>query len=255
MQTNEAKPKLPRYEELLQQNNAPQQEIKQMFVQEQYIWALLFETSRKLQLSTTSIKAAVSSLLNYDIFWDGANQHEFLETINTSIDQVSDLVKLVALESLIEAGSLELKCEPHFLQEILSLVRSNLSHKALKSNVLFHLPDDDKLIEVDYAYLTLALELLLEVIDSKPSEGKLSIIAEQENEIWTVTIEGIYGAMLDLIYKMVYCKTQPDALSFLSPENILKLHIACEIIHHLGINFDFTDETGKMKLVIPIYRK
>ena len=255
MQANEIKPESFTYDELLQQNHALRQEIKQMAAQEQYIWSTLVETSRKLQLSSSSIKAAVSSLLNYDIFWDAANQHEFLETINTSIDQVSDLVKLVALESRLEAGSLELKCEPHFLQEILSVVRGNLYSCDPKGEVSFCLPEDEKLVEVDYSYLILALELLIQVIISKSLEGVLSIVAEQAEENWTVTLKGVDASVVELVSGMVRCKTQPDTPSLLSAEYILKLHIACEIIHLQEIEFEFPEDNSAIKLVIPVYHK
>jgi len=34
------------------------------------LWLLLVQLSRKLQISSASIKAGVSSLLDYSIFWD-----------------------------------------------------------------------------------------------------------------------------------------------------------------------------------------
>ena len=86
------------------------------------MWSLLAEISQKLQASSTSIKAAVSSLLDYDIFWDGSTQHEFLETIDESVDQGSNLIMLMMLAFRSEADSLEMKPEPHALQEILSTV-------------------------------------------------------------------------------------------------------------------------------------
>jgi hypothetical protein len=99
---------------LEQENALLRTRLKQMESRELFLWGLLLETSRKLQSSSASIKAAVSSLLNYDIFWDIANQREFLETINVSIDQVSELVMLVNIESRLRGGTLEFKREPHY---------------------------------------------------------------------------------------------------------------------------------------------
>ena len=254
MQADATKPGPLTYDELLQQNHELQQDLDQMSTREKYIWTTLVETSRKLQLSSASIKAAVSSLLNYDIFWDEANQHEFLSTISTSIDQVSDLVKLVALESRLEAGVLELKCEPHFLQEILSVVRVNLSRQDPPVEVSVLLPEDGKLIEVDYAYLTLALEMLIHVLVSGSVQGRIPVIAEEIETNWTVTLKGM-DAVIDLIRTMLYCKTQPDTLGLLSAENILKLQIACEILHLQKVEFEFAEDKTLMKLIIPVYSK
>ena len=106
------------YDELLQQNRALRSEVETLNRQSVYLLGVYAETSRKLQLYSASIKAAVSSLLNYDIFWDNANQHEFLETINSSVNQVSELIVLT-LAFRGEAGSLVLKRDPQVFQEIL----------------------------------------------------------------------------------------------------------------------------------------
>jgi len=255
MQSDEIKPESLTYDELLQQNHALRQELEKKSAQEEYVWATLVETSRKLQLSSSSIKAAVSSLLNYDIFWDGANQHEFLETINTSIDQVSDLVKFVALESRLAARSLELKCEPHFLQEILSVVRSNLSRQAPRVMVSLHLPEDGKLVEVDYAYLILALELLIQVIASKSQENELVIIVEHIETNWTVLLEEVDTLVVEFIHMMACGKTHSDSLNLLPAEHILKLHIAFEIMKLQKIDFVFSEGNTKLGLLIPVFQK
>ena len=58
----------------------------------QSMWSLLVEITNRLQMSSSAIKAAVSSLLDHDIFWDGSTQHELLEIIDNSADQVSNQI-------------------------------------------------------------------------------------------------------------------------------------------------------------------
>lgn len=130
----------PTYADLLRQNLALQNELKRATAPREYIWVLFVEASRRLQVSSASIKAAVSSLLNYEIFWDPANQHEFLQTINSSVDKVTRLVMILSLAFRAEAGSLELKREPQSLQEILAVVQAGVAARHPKLQAKFCLP-------------------------------------------------------------------------------------------------------------------
>jgi hypothetical protein len=112
-------------DELKRTNKELKRELEALKMERQVIWPLLVETSRRLQVSSASIKAAVSSLLSYDIFWDSANQHEFLKTIDTSVDQVGKLSTLFSLAFRLEAGTLVLKRELQNLQEILTSAQAN----------------------------------------------------------------------------------------------------------------------------------
>ena len=122
---------------------------------------MLAGANRRLQMSSAAIKAAVSSLLNYDIFWDGANQHEFLETINTSVDQAGRMVKLMTLAFRLEAGSLVIKCEPQVLQEIVSVVQDHITTRFPHLAFGLTLPQTGGPALVDYEFLMIALEYLI----------------------------------------------------------------------------------------------
>jgi K+-sensing histidine kinase KdpD len=221
--------------------------------QNKYLWKTFVDTSRRLQVTTSSIKAAVTSLLMYDIFWDGANQHEFLATINTSIDQVSELVKLVVLCSRLQAGELELKCEPHLLQEILSVLRIDISRKYPNLLGEMHLPEEGRLVKVDYEYFKLALEMLLSIYYSRLGGSHIHIEAEAISENWLVKLSGVDPEITGLIRSMVNCKSNRQNSNSLSTENILGLHIICEIMHFQNVTFEFTEKLDAIKLVIPIY--
>ena len=157
--------KVPTYEELVQLNQALNQEVSVLKIEKHAIWMMLSGTNRRLQMASAAIKAAVSSLLNYDIFWDGANQHEFLETINASVDQSGRLVKLLTLVFRLEAGNLLLKREPQVLQEIVSAVQDHISTRFPHLTFGLTLPQEGVPALVDYEFLMLALEFLLEVIE------------------------------------------------------------------------------------------
>ncbi len=84
-------------ETLLNENRDLRRQLAELNARNQTLQTLLVEISRKLQISSASIKAAVSSMLALDFFWDESTQHEFLETIDNSVDQISSLIRLVTL--------------------------------------------------------------------------------------------------------------------------------------------------------------
>jgi K+-sensing histidine kinase KdpD len=239
--------------ELVNEIQELRQELDKYSEQNKYLWKTFVDTSRRLQVTTSSIKAAVTSLLMYDIFWDGANQHEFLATINTSIDQASELVKLVVLCSRLQAGELELKCEPHLLQEILSVLKIEISRRYPNLLGEMHLPEEGRLVNVDYEYFKLALEMLLSLYFSRVVGTQIHIEAEAISENWLVKLNGVDPEITSLIRSMANCKTNPQNSNTLSTENILRLHIICEILHYQNITFDFPEKLDAIKLVIPIY--
>lgn len=241
---------VPTYQELVEQNKELHEQLNRMSANEMYIWSTILETSRKLQSSSASIKAAVSSLLSYDIFWDSANQHEFLVTINASIDQVSDLVRLIGIESRLSSGELEFRREPHLLQEILTIVRVRIGQKEPKINLAINFPEDGKLIDVDYSYLIMALELFVQVIAARSQNDQIRIQAQQIGSQWKIDLEGIDTPLIEMIEKMVCCNTQLEGFSVMSAENILKLHVAVEIISLQGFDFEFSKERTGVTLVI-----
>jgi K+-sensing histidine kinase KdpD len=239
--------------ELVKQNQALRLELDQSSAQNKYLWKTLVDTSRRLQVTTSSIKAAVTSLLMYDIFWDGANQHEFLATINTSIDQASELVKLVVLSSRLQAEELELKCEPHLLQEILAALRMNISKQYPDALEDMNFPPEGKLVKVDYEYFKIALEMLLKLYISRRGEQRIDIEVRETSESWLVSLKDVDPELTELIRLMTHCNISPQTLNILSTENILQLHIVCEILYFQKIMFEFSQNLDVITLVVPCY--
>jgi len=221
------------------------------------MWSLLAKISQRLQTSSTSIKAAVSSLLEYDIFWDGSTQHEFLETIDDSVDQGSNLIVLMTLAFRSEASSLEMKPEPQTLQEILSTVLDTISMKVpgLQLNVDF--PSEGRPVLVDYGYLAVALRLLLEVlIELGSASSQIELLAVEAQDCWFLDISAIPEMISDGISHL--CQDRFDELvtaNNLSSENLLKLFTAFRILRLQNIQLDVdTDEAvnAGLRLTIPI---
>ena len=237
------------YDELLQQNQALLHEVEELRIQENIIWNLLAETSRKLQIYSASIKAAVSSLLNYDIFWDSTNQHEFLETIDSSVNQVSEMIVLLTLAFRSQANNLVLSRDSNMLQEILSFSQTNALKKIPDIRLEVSFPADGKPVLVDYEYLTKALLLLYEVLFAQAPAETIRIAASETVGGWFLDFSGLDPQMIKGIDQIYHSKAQPASYEFLSAENILKLHVFCEILHLQQITVEILDEPGRLPIM------
>jgi signal transduction histidine kinase len=255
---NRIEPELqkPSYEELIQQNQALLRELAQIKAEKKAIWMMLAGTNRRLQMSSAAIKAAVSSMLNYDIFWDKANEHEFLETINTSVDQAGKLVKLLTLAYRLEADTLELKREPHVLQEIISVVQDHLAASLPTLVFGITLPQEGQPVSVDYEFLMTALEYLLEVIE-RMGVHRVGIQAVEEPSRWLLQFEGLEASTIQMILSVYQHQLDPASiLNAISPENLLRLHIALQILQMQEIQVEdpnLSNHPPKLRLVVPIH--
>ncbi len=242
------------YEELSQQNQTLLQELSVLKAEKRILWLTLAGTNRRLQMSSAAIKAAVSSLLNYDIFWDGANQHEFLDTINTSIDQAGKLVKLLTLAFRLEAGNLELKREPQVLQEIISVVQDHTTIYFPNLLLGVTLPQEGSPVLVDYELLMIALEFLLEVIE-RMDVRRVGIQAIEEPNNWILQFEGLDSRTIQIIHEAFEYEIDPTSASnSIPPENLLRLHVISQILNLQEIRIeipDFSNQLPKLRLVIP----
>ena len=242
------------YEELILQNQAFRQELSELKAEKRIFWLTLTGTNRQLQKSSAAIKAAVSSLLNYDLFWDGANQHEFLETINTSIDQAGKLVKLLALAFRLEADNLELKREPQVLQEIISFVQDHTATHL--PNLFFEvtLPQEGTPVVVDFELLMVALEFLLEVIE-RMNVRRVGIQAIEEPNHWILQFEGLDARLIQIIFEAFDHQVDPNSASnSIPPENLLRLYVIRQILNLQEIQIaipDCSNLSPKLRLVIP----
>jgi K+-sensing histidine kinase KdpD len=224
------------------------------------MWDLLARISQRLQASSTSIKAAVSSLLDYDIFWDGSTQHEFLETIDDSVDQGSELIVLMTLAFRSEVNSLEMKLEPHALQEILSTVLDTIGAQRPDLELKIDFPPEGEPVFVDYRYLAVALRLLLEVLlEPKPPADQMELLAAEAQNNWLLDIGPIPPTIGQAVNQLRQDRFNElltaDEFLPLSPENLLKLFTAGRILHRQDIQMDVqiakTDKAG-LRLTIPV---
>jgi hypothetical protein len=222
---------------------------------DQAMWSLLVQLSRKLQVSSASIKAGVSSLLDYNIFWDGSTQHEFLDSIDASTDQISRLIMLLSLVSRAQAGSLEIKAEPQMLQEIVSMAREQFQKGSTRVVLEIILPQAGKPVLVDYEYLMLALRFIFEVLSDFNLEPKtLNVFAFESEQGWKLDIVS-ERSIIDLFALIVNEKiVELLNANSISPENRLKLYIVGRIFLQMKILVElveYSDHKTGLRLIVP----
>lgn len=242
---------------LVEENLALRQELQALKIEQQVTWSMLVDVVRKLQASSASIKAAVSSLLSYDIVWDVANQHEFLQTIDASANQTSDLVMLLTLAFRLEANRLIIKQEPHALQEILTNVDLHLRERCPEREIILSMPQEGQIVWVDYDYLSLALVLLLEVLLSNQPETQLAVAAREEEAAWKLEIMGIDASISQFIQAY---RQSIDAQFFtkredrLPPESILQLMVGMKLLDLQKMTIELptcSDSNNTLAILIP----
>jgi hypothetical protein len=222
---------------------------------EQAIWSLFVLVSRKLQISSASIKASVSSLLDYNIFWDGSSQHEFLESINSSTDQITKLIMLVTLTSRAQAGSLILKPEPHILQEIVSVSVDQIKKSYSTFMLDLKLSSESRTVLVDYEYLLLALKLVFEIlIDYGIQPNKFTLSVQDGGQFCNLDLIGESTFMKS--FEFVESDRMIDLLidDSISPENRLKCIVFYQIILRQGFSMKFIEHsklTSGLRILIP----
>ena len=161
------------------------------------MWNLVSDISQSLQISFASIKAAISSLLGGDIFWDQAIQHEFMQTNDKAVDDLSSLTAVMNVAMRFESHTITIRREPHSLQEILSQVKDQILKAYPQFTIDLSLPAETRLAFVDFEYLRMALRLLLEVViyGRGHSTAPVSLRVVEEAAEWKIIIQGAFSGM------------------------------------------------------------
>ena len=182
-----------------------------MKTDELVMWNLVSDISQGLQISFASIKAAISSLLGGDIFWDQATQHEFMLTIDKSVDELSNLTAVMTVAMRFESQMLTINREPNSLQEILSQARDYVQKRLPDTAITLTLPVETRLALVDFEYLRLALRLLIEVLITTRADAvaPFSIRVLEEIAGWQIILEGQLSGLAGDIVNWL-CQAAPE---------------------------------------------
>ncbi|HET8912159.1 MAG TPA: ATP-binding protein [Ktedonobacteraceae bacterium] len=156
---------------------------------------LLSSVSHDLRTPLTTIKAAVTGLLQPGIVWDEQVRNEILEEINVEADHLTVLVNALVEMSRIEMGALVLEKEWCDLIEIAhnTLARTErlLAGREIRTDFQRGLP----LVQVDYVQLERVFYNLIEnAARHSPANSPITItIASHENTLRVQVVDKGYG--------------------------------------------------------------
>jgi len=236
------------------------QEVEHLHMTNQFLWSLLVDISKKIQVSSAAIKASVSSLLDYEIILDVSTQHELLEIIDNSSDQVSKYVMLLTLVSKMESNTFTLSSEPIDISEMLSSVNEIITRNYPKFILKLSTQLPREPVCIDYEYLSIALVMLFELIlETQTLSQELSIVAAESEKHWYVDIEEISKDALDAILKISTREDNELLQDYgLLPTAKLRLYVVRKIFELLSIQISTiseSNETTGIRLMIPIVKR
>ena len=222
--------------------------LRTMLNDDAVMWSLVSDISQSMQIAFASIKAATSSLLGGDIFWDAATQHEFMQTVDNSVDDLSDLTAVMTMAMRSQNGTLALRLEPNSLQEILSRAKDEAQKHARRAVIELTLPAETRLARVDFECLLMGLRLLVEVLIStrENQSAPLSIQLQEDAEGWQILFHGgISGFAADIVNWM--CTKAPEGAFFpaaLRAETKLKALTATKLLALHAIRMTSSADDG-----------
>ena len=234
------------------------QEIEHLRMTNQALWSLLVELSKKMQVSSAAIKTSVSSLLGYDIILDVSTQHELLEIIENSTDQVSKHVMLLTLVSKIEADTFALNPEPIEIPEVLSFVNRKVNKIYPEVSLDLSIHASGKPACIDYEYLSIALVMLFELfLETQVFPQGFNILATESQNHWHVDIKEISADMQRMLLK-VFSHEASEFLQnvCLRPTRKLQLYVIRKIFELLSIQISTSlEEALGIRMMIPLVKR
>ena len=159
------------------------QDITQQVHDESNRTALLSSVSHDLRTPLTTIKAAVTGLLQKGVAWSEEDQQDMLEDINREADQLTVLVNSLVELSRIQMGALTLEKEWCDIMEVfygaLSKLDRALKGRTVRPKIVFPLP----LVYADHVQLEHVFYHLIEnAARHSPQDTDIDVILEAIGE-------------------------------------------------------------------------
>jgi two-component system, OmpR family, sensor histidine kinase KdpD len=180
--------------------------------------ALLSSVSHELRSPLSTIKAAITSLLNDQVGWEEAARKDLLAAVDEETDLLNRLVGNLLDMSRIETGALRPDRQWNLLSEIVEGVTGRM-HRVLKDhNLQVHIPEEVPLVPVDYVQMEQVFTNLLSNSIKYAPKGStigLSARAQGEEVFVQVTNEGppIPPANLERIFDKFTRQSEAEKVS------------------------------------------
>jgi len=169
------------------------QDVTERVRDEKYRSALLSSVSHDLRTPLTTIKAAVTGLLQPGVEWEEQDRQEMLEDIDSEADHLTVLVNALVELSRIEMGALILEKEWCDVVEVfysaLAKLKRVLANRRVRTQFQAHLP----LIYADYTQLERIFYNLIEnAARHSPESTEITVVMDTiEEEPITVRVQVI----------------------------------------------------------------
>jgi signal transduction histidine kinase/GAF domain-containing protein len=213
--------------------------------------ALLSAVSHDLRTPLTTIKAAVTGLLEENVAWSEQDRRGMLEDINTETDHLTVLVNALVELSRIEMGALILEKEWCDVLEVLYGVFGKLESAHGELPIRIDVPPHLPLIYADHRQLGRVFYNLVEnAVHRSAAHGKAEVVVRLEIVANTLRAQVIdYGESIPdsergRIFKSFHSlRSYGDGLGLAICRGIVAAHqgtIAVEAAPHGGTCFTFT---------------
>ncbi len=131
--------------------------------QEHFRTVLFHAISHDLKTPLTVIAGSLSALLRQDVALDEAARRELLETAYAGVERLTRVLDGLLRMAKLEANMLELRLEPHHIEEVIGAAIAQLGPLLEKRRCQVHLPPDFPLGSFDF---TLVVQVLVNVLDN-----------------------------------------------------------------------------------------
>lgn len=132
--------------------------------QEHFRTALFHALSHDLKTSLTVVAGSLSTLLKEgDVTLDEAARRELLETAYAGVERLMRLVDGLLPMAKLEANMVELRLEPHAIEEVIGAAMAQLGSRLDGHRCQVDLPTDFPLVSFDFA---LMVHVLVNVLDN-----------------------------------------------------------------------------------------
>jgi two-component system sensor histidine kinase KdpD len=204
--------------------------------------ALLDAVTHDLRTPLTSIKAAVTTLLDEaEVTLDDEARREFFEVINEEADRLNHFVENMVELARIEAGAVSLRRRWSSVEEIVTMARARADALTRDHRLEVELESELPVVRVD---ASLIAEVLYSLIDNaakySPSGSRIKISAGRaENEMIMIAVEdqgrGIPATLRERVFDKFFRATAEGAASLGRPRGLgMGLAIARGIVEAHG---------------------
>jgi signal transduction histidine kinase/GAF domain-containing protein len=192
--------------------------------------ALLSSVSHDLRTPLTTIKAAVTGLLQEDVAWSEQDRRAMLEDIDTETDHLTVLVSALVELSRIEMGALILEKEWCDVVEVVYGTLAKMKRKLVGRSVCPHFQADLPLVYADHVQLERVFYNLLEnALHHSPDLSEIIIKLDVVGEMLRAQVinygDGIPEYERERIFKSFHSlRSYGDALGLAICRGIVEAH-------------------------------